>query len=168
MVGLPLSKHFTDIISMDLKEINDHKILHMVDHVTWFSSAPVVKSKHKEEIVKATFQHWIVLGPPNQTLSDNWGEFNNKLLREMSDQLNILVRSMTWISLVQSRIERQNVNSGNMISKLLFGESNKYPIEIIVAYAVSAKDALHNYYGYSPNQLVFGKNLQCSLINHQP
>ena len=57
VVGLPLSKHFTDIISMDLKETNDHKILHMVDHVTWFSSAPVVKSKHKEEIVKAIFQH---------------------------------------------------------------------------------------------------------------
>ena len=71
VVGLPLSKHFDDAVSMDLKEINDHKILHMVDHFTWFSSAAVVKSKHKEEIVKATFQHWIVLGQPNQTLSDN-------------------------------------------------------------------------------------------------
>ena len=72
VVGLPLSKHFNNVISMDLKEINDHKILYMVDHTTWFISAAVVKSKHKEEIVQATFQHWIVLiGPPNQTLSDN-------------------------------------------------------------------------------------------------
>ena len=72
VVGLPLSKHFNDVISMDLKEINGHKILYMVDHTTWFISAAVVKSKHKEEIVQATFQHWIVLiGPPNQTLSDN-------------------------------------------------------------------------------------------------
>ena len=42
---------------MDLKEINDHKILHMVDHGTRFSSAAIVKSKHKEEMVKAIFQH---------------------------------------------------------------------------------------------------------------
>ena len=94
MVRLSLSKHFNDVISMDLKEINGHKILHMVDHATCFSSAAVIKSKHKEEIVKAIFQHWIVLfDPPNQILSDNGGEFNNELLREMSDQLNIFVRS---------------------------------------------------------------------------
>ena len=72
MVGLSLSKHFNDVISMDLKEINGHKSLYMVDHTTCFISAAVVKSKHKDEIVQATFQHWIVLiGPPNQTLTDN-------------------------------------------------------------------------------------------------
>ena len=44
----------------------------MVDHDTMFISAAVIKSKHKEEIVKAIFQHWIVLfGPPNKILSDN-------------------------------------------------------------------------------------------------
>ena len=39
----------------------------------------------------------------------------------------------------------------------------------MVAWAVSAKNALHNCYGYSPNQLVFGKTrifFQCSLIIH--
>ena len=45
-----------------------------------------------------------------------------------------------------------------MISKLLLDESTKYSIEIIVTWAVSAKNDLHNCYGYSPNQLVFGKN----------
>ena len=63
------------------------KILHMVEHATRFSCGSS-KSKHKDEIVKAIFQHWIVLfGPPNQILSDNGGQFNNELLREMSDQL---------------------------------------------------------------------------------
>ena len=45
---LSLSKYFNDVISMDLKEINSHKILHMIDHATRFSSAVVVKSKHKK------------------------------------------------------------------------------------------------------------------------
>ena len=34
----------------------------------------------------------------------------------------------------------------------------KVIIEIIVAWVVSARNALHICYGYSPNQLVFGKN----------
>ena len=44
LLGLSLSKHF---ISIDLKEINGHKILHMVDHATRFSSAAVIKSKQR-------------------------------------------------------------------------------------------------------------------------
>ena len=37
---------------MDLKEINGHEILHIIDHATRYSVATVVKSKQKEEIVK--------------------------------------------------------------------------------------------------------------------
>ena len=162
MVGLSLSKHSNAVISIDLKEINGDKILHMVRHATRFSSATVVKSKHKDEIVKAIFQHWIVLfGPPNQILSDNGGEFN----------MNIFVRSTAgeppWSNGIT---ERHNAILGNMISKLLLDESSKYPIETIVAWAVSAKNALHNCYGYSPNKLVFGKNpnFPSVLIDNPP
>ena len=57
-----------------------------------------------------------------------------------------------------------------MISKLLLDESNKYLIEIIVAWAASAKNALDNCYGYSPNQSVFGKNpnFPSVLIDNTP
>ena len=57
-----------------------------------------------------------------------------------------------------------------MISKLLLDENNKFPIEIILAWAVSANIALHNCYGYGPNQLVFGKspNFPSVLIDNPP
>ena len=52
----------------------------------------------------------------------------------MSDQLNIFVMSTTGESLWSNGItEGHNVILGNMISKLLLDETNKYPIEIIVA-----------------------------------
>ena len=41
---------------MDLKEINGFKILHLKDHATCYSTATIVKSKQKEEIVKAIFK----------------------------------------------------------------------------------------------------------------
>ena len=45
----------------------------------------------------------------------------------------------------------------------------KCPLEIALAWAVNAKRSLHNVYGYSPNQLVFGKNPNIpSVINDKP
>ena len=74
VVGFSLSRDFNDLMSMDLKEINGYRILHMIDHATRYSVATIVKSKEKEEIVKAIFQNWVALfGPPKEILSDNGG-----------------------------------------------------------------------------------------------
>ena len=55
----------------------------MAIYATRFS---ILKSKHKEKIVKAIYLHWFVLfGPPNQILPHNGGEFNNKLLPAQSN-----------------------------------------------------------------------------------
>ena len=45
-----------------------------------------------------------------------------------------------------------------MINELVLDESVNYSFDVVVAWAVSAKNALMSCYGYSPNQLVFGKN----------
>ena len=40
-------------------------------------------------IIDLTFEHWIALfGAPNRFLSDNGGEFNNELYKEMAELLN--------------------------------------------------------------------------------
>ena len=52
----------------------------------------------------------------------------------MSDQLNIFVSSTAGEFPRSNGIsKRHNATLGNMISKLLLDESNKYPIEIILA-----------------------------------
>ena len=77
----------------------------------------------------------------------------------MPDHLNIFIRSTAGEPPQSNGItERHNAILDKMINKMLLHKSNKYPIDVMVAWAVSAKNALHNYYGYSPNQLVFGKN----------
>ena len=79
---------------MYLKEINGFKILHLIDHATCYSGATIKKSKQKEDIVKAIFEIWITLfGSPNEFLSDSRGYFNNDLLRDLSDQLNVFIRT---------------------------------------------------------------------------
>ena len=53
--------------------------------------------------------------------------------------------------------ERDNGILGNMISKLLIYKSNIYSVDIIIAWAISAKNELHDYYGFRPHQLVVNK-----------
>ena len=83
----------------------------------------------------------------------------------MSDHLHIFIYSIAGESPWSNGItKRYNAILGNMTNKLLLDKSNNYPIDVIVAWAVSAKNALHNCYDFSPNQIVFGKNLNYPSI----
>ena len=57
-----------------------------------------------------------------------------------------------------------------IIEKLILDSNNKYSIDVARAWAVNAKNNLHNCYGYSPNQLVFGRNpsLPSYSVNNLP
>ena len=44
-----LSQDFNDVISMDLKENNGFKILHLIDHATCYSAATIVKNKKRRD-----------------------------------------------------------------------------------------------------------------------
>ena len=82
----------------------------------------------------------------------------------MSDHLNIFIHSTAGESPWSNGItERHNAILGNMINKLLLDKSNNYSIDVKVAWAVSVKNTLHSCYGFSPNQLVLGKNLNYSF-----
>ena len=53
-------------------------------------------------------------------------------------------------------VERHNAILGLTVAKTI--EETKCDLEMAVAWAVSAKNSLKNVNGFSPNQLVFGKN----------
>ena len=93
-----MANDFNDVLAMDLKFITisnkQHIILHMIDIFTRYSAASVIRSKDKEVIVDAILRHWIsVFGKPATIYSDNGGEFNNKLLRDVAE-LYLIVESL--------------------------------------------------------------------------
>ena len=68
---------------------------------------------------------------PNEILSDNGGEFNNDLLRDLLHQLNVFIRTTLGESPWSNGItERHNAILGNMINKLLIDNSNNYSVGI--------------------------------------
>ena len=50
VVGLPMAIEINEVVAMDFNIIENKLVLHLMDHVTRFSAAAVVKSKKKEEI----------------------------------------------------------------------------------------------------------------------
>ena len=158
IVCVPLANQFNESIAMDLKEINGHLILHIIDHATRYSQACAVPSKKTKVIISAVLQNWVALfGSPMRILTDNGGEFSSEQFREMGEKLSTRIVTTAAESPWSNGInERHNAILGNMVLKVM--EDTKCKLEDAIVWAVAAKNSLANVYGYSPCQLVFGKN----------
>ena len=159
VVGFSLGTYFNETVSMDIKEIDSIKVLHMIDHATRYSVAVKLSSKESAEILKVVFKFWIAyFGTPDAFLTDNGREFNNQSFRDMAQNLNIVVRTTAAQSPWSNGLnERHNAILAESVKKTI--EDAKCNFDIALAWAVSAKNTLHSVEGgYSPNQLVFGRN----------
>ena len=99
----------------------------------------------------------MIFGTPKLFLSDNGGEFNNELFREMGEQLNINIKTTAaespWSN---GNVEKQNGVIGNMMKKVISDVGCS--LEVPLAWCISVKNSLLNSCGSSPNQFLFGYN----------
>ena len=92
IVGLPHAEQFNEMVALDLIVFDSRTILHLIDHLTRFSVAKIVRSKNPNEIIKAMCEGWIsVFGPPKKFITDNGGEFANEKFLELAEEMNIRV-----------------------------------------------------------------------------
>jgi len=98
-----------------------------------------------------------VFGAPKNMLTDNGCEFNNSEMRELGEAFNMKIRTTAaerpWSNGV---CERANAVIGSSVAKIV--ADCKCAPDVALAWAVSARNALSNYSGLSPNHLVFGFN----------
>ena len=165
VVRFALAKEFNEVVSIDIKPYENIFLLHVIDHSTRFSAATVIQSKHNEVIIDNFCKHWVTLFDcPNRIQSDDKGDLDIELYMEMAELFNIEV--------LMTPSEYNGIKDKNtaLIQSILekIREETSCSIEVAVAWAVSAKNSLTNVYGFSPNQLVFGKNPNFSrLINNE-
>ena len=158
IVALPSGKVFNQHVAMDLKTINGKNILHLIDHATRYSRGCIVPNKEKSSIVSGVLKIWISLfGSPKSILSDNGGEFSNEELVEIGQKLNTEIKSTAAESPWSNGMnERHNGILGEMIVKTMSDTS--CDLHTALMWSLAAKNSLANVYGFSPQQLVFGKN----------
>ena len=169
VVGFALARDFNDLLPMDWKPYNNVHFLHIIDHATQFSSACVIPNKRYDVVIESVFKHWIVLfGAPKKIFSDNGSEFNNQAFHELGELLNLELKTAGAESPWSNGItERHKGIIGNMVDKILHDQNCS--VELALAWAVSAKNSSSDVFGYSPNQLVFGKNPNLpSVLTDEP
>ena len=169
-VGLRLSDKFNGVVCLDLKEYaRGEYILHLIDAFTRYSSAAIIKTKKKDLVVESIFKTWIrYFGAPRKMLNDNGGEFANSVMIEMHEQLGIetctTAGEAPWSN---GLVERHHAPLVESMLKTM--DDTKCDAEMALAWAVAAKNALHNEDGFSANQLVFGFNVNLpSVITSSP
>ena len=160
IVNFPLASDFNETVAMDIKFINNHPILHMIDHATRFSRACLLPNKKPNSIIQAILTHWIqIFGQPDRFLTDNGGEFVNKDMIELSEKFNIVLKTTAAEAAWSNGLcERHNGIIADMVLKIQ-GDIN-CSLDLAIPWATSAKNSLSNVYGFSPNQVVFGRNIK--------
>ncbi|CAG2240933.1 unnamed protein product [Mytilus edulis] len=141
---------------MDLHEI-DHNFyyLHVIDLFSRLSAAAIIRRKDSKVIVDKFMQIWVgVYGAPEVGVyTDNGGEFNSQIFRDMAENLNMSVKTTAGYSPWSNGVvERHNITLTETINKMR--ESSNLSWETSVSWAVHAKNSLLNVYGYSPYQIV--------------
>ena len=165
-MSFPLATEFNETIAMDIKFINSRPVLHLIDHATRYSRACLLANKKPMSVVQAIITHWIqVFGQPTQFLTDNGGEFVNSELIELAEKFNIVLKTTAAESPWSNGLcEKHNGVIGDMVAKIQ-ADSN-CSLELAIPWAVSAKNGLSNVYGFSPNQLVFGRNVRLPDVHN--
>lgn len=161
VVCLPLSKHFNDVVAMDLKLYKPGiYFIHLIDLHTRFSLAKVIKRKLPSVIIDSVIGLWIAngLGAPNKFLIDNGGEFCNSLYKEMAEQFNVEICTTGAESPWSNGIcERNHAVVDSAVEKMIEDDPT-LGLDTALAWAINAKNAISNHNGFSSYQLVYGQN----------
>ncbi len=166
IVAMPQSTEFNETVAMDIKFINGHPILHLIDHVTRYSAASRINNKKPESVIQCILTHWIrIFGQPKYFLFDNGGEFDNNELKNMCEKFNIHIKTTAAESPWSNGLcERANSILQDMVLKIMM--DTNCSIDMAIPWAISAKNSLANTYGFSPNQLVFGQEIKLPSVHH--
>ena len=169
-VALPRATDFNEILSMDLKIWEGKYILYMIDSFSRYTVATVITRKRPNDVVDAIFKHWVkYFGVPHTVMTDNGGEFTGEEMRNVTSYLNVYKDTTgaeaPWMNGLN---ERNHALADNILRQVV----RDYPdldLATAIAWACAAKNALSTVYGYSPFQLVFGKNPRLpNVINDPP
>ena len=170
VVGFALSNRFNDVIALDLGEYKSRKFMVMVDLRTKYCQACWMTSKRPEEVIKKLIKHWIALfGSPNSILTDNGREFSNEKFLEMTEVYSIKSMTTAAESPWSNGVCEKTVGLIKDSMRKMEEDGDK-DLETILYWTVAARNSLFNKNGFSPNQLVLGRNpnLPGSTENENP
>ena len=162
IVSMPMAREFNETVAMDLKEWKKGEIyfLHLIDMATRYSRSTVIYSKEKKVIIDKFIEIWIGtgLGCPEKILCDNGGEFANAEFMDMCENLNIrMICTAAESPFSNGLCERNHAIIDETVMKIM-ADQPTCSLQVALSWAVNSKNCLQMVGGFSPYQLVFGRN----------
>ena len=147
-----------EIVSVALREVKEQGkgILYMTDKFSTYIQAEVISNKKPETVIKAFNRRWVREGPgrPSKGI---FSEFKNRQMKEMVKKYGLMVYLIATKPLQSyGRNKRKCYTVDRTVSKLM-EEDPKMTLEDAVSYAINAHNTQINRRGFSPRQLMFGK-----------
>ena len=171
-VAPPMANDFGQVLTIDLKVWDMNKnvyIMYMIDMFTRFQVAAVIRSKEPGEIVKTLLLKWMpIFGRVEKILTDNGTEFCNEEMREVASSFNIQLLTTGANAPWQNGMNENNHGLTDTITRSNMRDYPSMSLEVALAWAVSAVNSLTNVRGFSPYQLVFGKQIKLPNILDDP
>lgn len=171
VVGFSLANDYNHTVAMDLHQLEPNLwYLHIIDEFSRFSAGCITNTKQSSKIVKKFIQCWISIhGAPKRMFSDLGGEFDNAEMKDMAENFNIDISTTAAYSpWSNGLLERHN----QILTEILLKLRSDYTLdwETALNWAIMAKNSLQNVHGYSPYQIVFGRNpnIPTILIDKPP
>nr|XP_039264060.1 uncharacterized protein LOC120339893 [Styela clava] len=165
VVGLPRSNEVNETVALDLHQLGPSLwYLHVIDEFSRYSNAALIHSKSPKIIIQKFLQFWVsIFGAPRRVISDNGGEFNNEEFRDMCENFNISVKTTPAYSPWSNGVcERHNQILTNILIKIKKDVQCNW--ETALAWSVCAKNSLVNNSGFSPTQIMFGRNINLPSV----
>ena len=158
VVGFPMATRFNQCVAMDLKTFRTGYLLHMICTATRLTGGAFIRNKSPETVIHGIMTHWLsIFGTPEVILSDNGGEFCNESMIELAEKFNLNLKTTAaespWSN---GLVERHNQIMGEMITKTQ--EDTGCTLDMAIMWSVAAHNSLTNVHGFTPFQLVFGRN----------
>ena len=158
-VAMAMATEFNEKVAIDLKHWKSGYILYMIDMFTRFTQAAFITRKAPEQVINAIMERWVAnFGVPAAILNDNGGEFVNAEMLALKSELNVVDVTTGAESPWQNGLCEKNHHTMDNILERIEADYTSLSMNAKLAWATMAKNSLMMVYGYSPYQLVFGKN----------
>ena len=161
-VAPPMSRNVNDCITIDLKLYPKlgRNVIYMIDDFSRYVVASSVPNKEAVTITKEFLDKWVFgtpYGPPRQVHTDNGAEFVNSTFREMTEKLGIKHTTMGSFSPFSNGLNERNHHTVDLMMEKIMEEDGNISFEDALAKAVYAKNTMLNVHGFSPAQILTGR-----------
>ena len=156
----PMSHDFNQVITMDLKiwPKKGKIILYIICMFSRYCVAKVIPNKRPESVIKVLVQDWFqIWGTPETIPIDNRTEFVNSKMTAICESYSIKMLNSEAHSPNQCGLVESNHKQVDHMVEIMMDQDENISFEEALKAAVFAKNMLINVYGFSPLQLVTGR-----------